>query len=98
MSKNSSEKKAARVKSRSWVKPAIVTVVLMVVALGVAAFMVRRNGAASSSSGSGGPTGPSGGNFKPVVISKGWTQGNTAAKSILVEFGDYQCGACAAAR
>ena len=82
--------------SRSWVKPAVITVILVVVALGVAALLVRRNGAALSSSGGG--SGSSGGTFKPVVTPKGWTQGNTNAKTILVEFGDYQCGACAAAR
>ena len=96
MSKNLSEKKVARGQSRSWMKPAVITAILVVAALGVATFMVRRNGAALSSSGS--ASGSSAGNFKPIVTPKGWTQGNTNAKTILVEFGDYQCGACAAAR
>ena len=99
MSKNSSGKKVKSEGisgSRSLVKPAIGILVLVALAVGVAALMVRRNnGAATSSIQS---ASPSGAGFKPVVTPKGWTQGNTAAKTILVEFGDFQCAACAAAR
>jgi len=99
MSKNLNVKKAnseASSGSRSWAKPAIGVLVLILLAVGAAALMVRRNNGALTSSAQ--SASASGRNFKPVVTTQGWTQGNTAAKTILVEFGDFQCGACAAAR
>jgi protein-disulfide isomerase len=81
---------------KSWLMPAVGVLTLMVLAVGVAILMVHRyTGTVASSTPS---TSLSTGNFKPVVTPDGWTQGNTAAKTILVEFGDFQCGACAAAR
>lgn len=99
MSKNSIGKKAKSESSsgsRSLVKPVVGILVLVAVAVGAAALMVRRNnGIAHSSVQS---ASQSGADFKPVVTPKGWTQGNPGAKTILVEFGDFQCAACAAAR
>jgi len=96
MSKNLNGKKAKPESStgRSLLKPAIGVVVLIMLAVGIAALIARHNNAASPAQS---PV-PSGADFKPVVTPKGWTQGNTAAKTILVEFGDFQCAACAAAR
>jgi protein-disulfide isomerase len=35
---------------------------------------------------------------KPVITIEGWAKGNLAAKTVLVEFGDFQCPSCAMAR
>lgn len=95
------EKKARQVDTSakgakgSMIRPVLAILLLVAIALGVAVFLVHRNqglsdsGLASSSSGL---------DFKPVVTPKGWSKGNPAAKTVLVEFGDYQCSACGAAR
>jgi protein-disulfide isomerase len=102
MAKSSNEKKARQVGTSaggvrgSMVKAALAILLLIGLALGVAVFLVHRNqGLSNSNSGLASPTGL---DFKPVVTPKGWTKGNPAAKTVLVEFGDYQCSACGAAR
>jgi protein-disulfide isomerase len=102
MAKSSNEKKAqvdtsARGVRGSMIKPVLAILVLVAVALSVAAFLVHRNQGLSNSN-SGLASSSPGLDFKPVVTPKGWTKGNPAAKTILVEFGDYQCSACGAAR
>ena len=37
-------------------------------------------------------------NTGSILSTDGWTKGNRAAKAVLVEFGDFQCGACATAQ
>jgi protein-disulfide isomerase len=96
MSKNASEKRGAKAEPKSLAKALVAILILIAAAVGVAAFMVRR---ANETAGSPGQSAPlPGRDFKPVVTPKGWTQGNTAAKTILVEFGDYQCPTCAVMR
>ncbi|PYV41849.1 MAG: hypothetical protein DMG06_15845 [Acidobacteria bacterium] len=103
MAKSSNEKKERRVVMSglamrgSMVKPLLATLFLIALALGVAAFLVHRNQSLPDSNSSLGSS-ASGLDFKPVVTPKGWTKGNPAAKTVLVEFGDYQCSACGAAR
>ena len=105
MAKNSNAKKARQVGTStrgvrgSMLRPALAILLLIALALGVAVFLVHRNqGLSNSSSNSGLTSSSSGLDFRPVVTSKGWTKGNPAAKTVLVEFGDYQCSACGAAR
>ncbi len=78
------------------VRPVLVLIVLILLAGGVAMFLVKHNdperaGAASS------PPAPVTGTG-PVITTDGWTKGNGSAKTVLVEFGDFQCPSCAAAR
>jgi protein-disulfide isomerase len=80
--------------SRAMIKAAIAVVLLVAIAVAAALFLVRRNVGNNTNSSLASP----GVDFKPVVTPKGWTKGNMAAKTVLVEFGDFQCGACAAAR
>ncbi len=77
-------------------KAVFVILIFITAALGIAALMVRRSNETAGAPGQSAPA--SGGDFKPVVTPKGWTQGNTAAKTVLVEFGDYQCPTCAVMR
>ncbi len=80
--------------SRSIAKPLIAMSVLIVLAVGVAVFLIQRNQERTSN-----PHGVSSAlTLKPVVTPKGWTKGNLSAKTVLIEFGDFQCAACAAAR
>lgn len=101
--KSSSDKKSTKARdksdskssNRSMVKPILALAVLILLALTAAFVLVRRNktepaGAAASSSS---PTGSA-----PVITSEGWGKGNLAAKTVLVEFGDFQCPSCAVAR
>src|SRR5436309_2636534 len=98
MAKSSNGKKARQVGTSargvrgSMLKPALAFLVLIALALGVAVFLVHRNQGLSNSN-SGLASSPSGLDFRPVVTPKGWTKGNPAAKTVLVEFGDYQCSA-----
>ena len=80
---------------RSMVKPLIALLVVVAAAVGTAVFLVRRNGG-NSPSASAAPS-PNV-NAKPVIISEGWAKGDLSAKTVLVEFGDFQCPSCAGAR
>ncbi|MBM3801674.1 MAG: hypothetical protein FJW26_05095 [Acidimicrobiia bacterium] len=98
----SNDQKSKAVKSkqrepqpRSLAKPLSALAVLVLAAAGVAMFLVKRGGpesppAAASASVDLGQ--------KPVITPTGWSKGNLAAKTVLVEFGDFQCPSCAAAR
>ncbi|MEW5974344.1 MAG: thioredoxin domain-containing protein [Acidobacteriota bacterium] len=80
--------------SRSYVKPLIIMAVMVALAIGAGLFLVKRQ--SPEASGSDVLTSPL--DFKPVITTKGWNKGNPNAKTVLVEFGDFQCAACAAAR
>jgi len=94
--KSSSTGKAKRPAqaSRSLAKPLTALAVLVVTATAVAMFLVRRSEPESS------PAASSSAVFseKPVITTEGWAKGNLSAKTVLVEFGDFQCPSCAAAR
>jgi protein-disulfide isomerase len=81
--------------NRSLAKPLTALAVLVVAAAAVAMFLVNRNvpenSPVAASSNVGLPDGP-------VITPEGWSKGNPSAKTVLVEFGDFQCPACAAAR
>ena len=68
---------------------------LVVAAAAVAMFLVKRSGPEGS------PVAASSNvalSDKPVITPEGWSKGNLSAKTVLVEFGDFQCPSCAAAR
>jgi protein-disulfide isomerase len=80
---------------RSLARPMLVLAVLVLAAFSAALFLVKRSGsgtpvAAGSASSSLSST--------PVITPGGWAKGNLAAKTVLVEFGDFQCPSCALAR
>ena len=77
--------------SRSVVKPLLAAGMLIAVAVSVAMLLVHRSQGDDSSSNLTKTIGES----KPVVSPKGWTKGNPAAKTVLIEFADFQCGSCA---
>src|SRR5262245_13051461 len=87
--------------SRSLAKPLIALAALVVLAVATAMFLVNRT--ASESSSASPPAMPTSSSTvaspnKPVITPEGWSKGNTSAKTVLVEFGDFQCPSCAAAR
>lgn len=80
---------------RSLAKPLTALAALVVVAVTVAMFLAKRSSPESS------PTAASSNTVlseKPVITPEGWSKGNLSAKTVLVEFGDFQCPSCAAAR
>jgi protein-disulfide isomerase len=79
---------------RSMIKPLSVLAALVIVALSTAFLLTHRGEQAASAQGN--P--PATLNSKPVVTSEGWFRGDPGAKTILVEFGDFQCPSCALAR
>jgi len=79
---------------RSVIKPLSVLVVLVVAALSIAFFLTRRSEQAASAQGN--PATVL--NSKPVITAEGWVKGSPTAKTILVEFGDFQCPSCGLAR
>lgn len=79
-------------KSPSIAKPLAVLAVVMVVALG-AAFYLQRSASDQAVS----TPAASSHNTLPPISPQGWSKGNSRAKAVLVEFVDFQCGACAAA-
>ncbi|MCI0420704.1 MAG: DsbA family protein [Acidobacteria bacterium] len=81
--------------SRSLAKPLIVLTVLIVAAAAAALVLVRRS---SSENSAGAVSSNTTLGAKPVITPEGWAKGNLAAKTVLVEFGDFQCPSCAAAR
>ena len=95
--KSSSTGKAKRSEpaNRSLAKPLTALAALIVVAVAVAMFLVKRSGPENSPSAAAPnvvlPV-------NPVITSEGWSKGNLSAKTVLVEFGDFQCPSCAVAR
>ncbi|MSO22337.1 MAG: hypothetical protein EXQ58_03590 [Acidobacteria bacterium] len=81
--------------SRSLAKPLTALAVLVVVAVAVAMFLVKRSSPESA-------TAAASSNValpeRPVITSAGWSKGNLSARTVLVEFGDFQCPSCAGAR
>jgi len=74
----------------SVVKPFLVVAILVCSALSVALFLAHRSQGDEPAA-------------KPVdsivgtkstPTAKGWTRGNPAAKTVLIEFADFQCGSC----
>jgi protein-disulfide isomerase len=81
--------------NRSLAKPLTALAVLVVAAAAVAMYLVKRSGRENS------PVAASSNVAlpdKPVITAEGWSKGNLSAKTVLVEFGDFQCPSCAAAR
>ena len=79
---------------RSMIKPLSVLAVLVIVALSTAFFLTHRSQQAASAQ----ENPPAVLHSKPVITADGWFKGNPNAKTILVEFGDFQCPSCAMAR
>ena len=77
----------------SMAKPLLVFALLVCSALAVALFLAHRS--------QGDEPSPKQVNSivgsKPAPTTKGWSRGNPAAKTALVEFADFQCGSCARA-
>ncbi|MFN8006591.1 MAG: thioredoxin domain-containing protein [Terriglobia bacterium] len=79
---------------RSLLKPLSILAILIVIALAVAFVVNHRGGQAASAQENPNPA-PT---LKPVITNDGWIKGNPEAKTVLVEFGDFQCPSCAMAR
>lgn len=79
-------------KTPSLAKPLALLVALVAIALGAALYLQRRSDDQTVSA----PTATSSETHSPIS-SEGWSKGNSLAKAVLVEFVDFQCGACAAA-
>lgn len=73
-------------------KPLAVLAAVVVVALG-AAFYLQRSASDQAVS----TPAASSHNTHSPISPQGWSKGNSLAKAVLVEFVDFQCGACAAA-
>ena len=94
-SSSSGKTKRSEPANRSLAKPLTALAALLAVAVTVAMFLVKRSGPESS------PVAASSNGVlpdKPVITPEGWSKGNLSAKTVLVEFGDFQCPSCAAAR
>lgn len=81
-------------KSRSVGKPLIFLILIAVVALGTAYYLQHEPATKSDDSE---PSTKQFLNTHFLTNPAGWSKGNSIAKTVLVEFGDFQCGACAAA-
>ena len=81
-------------KSRSIGKPLIVLALVAVVALGTAYYLQHKQAIKSEHSV---PSAKQFPNTHFLIDPAGWSKGNSIAKTVLVEFGDFQCGACATA-
>ena len=79
-------------KNPSIAKPLALLAVAVVVALGAAFYLQRRTDEQAASA-----PALSSHNTHSLISPDGWNKGNSRAKAILVEFVDFQCGACAAA-
>ncbi len=78
-------------KPRSIAKPLAGLAAVVVVALAAAFYLQRRQNNQTV------PTvAPTSHNTHSLISREGWSKGNSLAKAVLVEFGDFQCGACAA--
>jgi protein-disulfide isomerase len=71
--------------------PLLAVVLLVSLALGVAGYLVFRNRQESAGNN---PTPTTAVASKVTVTTQGWSRGNPSAKTVLVEFADFQCGAC----
>lgn len=71
--------------------PILSVALLIALALGIAGYLVLPNKQANSSA-----TIPASApaNSKITITTQGWSRGNPSAKTVLVEFADFQCGAC----
>ncbi len=95
----SSGRKPSETASRSLAKPLTALAALIVMAAAVAMFLVNRTGSESSpAAASPTPSSNVASTDKPVITPEGWAKGNLSAKTVLVEFGDFQCPSCAVAR
>jgi protein-disulfide isomerase len=89
------DRKRLKKQSPSILTPVLLIIFFVVAAVGVALYLKLsstegvRNQTSSINNSS---------TIASVLSTNGWTKGNGAAKAVLVEFGDFQCGACAAAR
>jgi protein-disulfide isomerase len=92
---NSQQVRSRRNAGRSVLKPLLILGVLIVVAVTVAFFLARRG---NSENPSGAVSTSASLNSSPLITTGGWARGNLAAKTVLVEFGDFQCPSCAVAR
>lgn len=79
---------------KAWLMPLVGAILLIGLAVGTAFFLVNR-GKEDNSADAGAAALLSG---KAAVTTEGWSKGNPAAKAVLVEFGDFQCGSCGATR
>ena len=94
-SSSSGKVKRSEPASRSLVRPLTALAALVVVAVGVAMFLVKRSSPESSpAAASSNVALPE----QPVITPEGWSKGNLSARTVLVEFGDFQCPSCAGAR
>lgn len=73
-------------------KPLAVLAAVVLVALGAAYYLQRSADDQAVSA-----PAPSSQNAGSPISPQGWSKGNSLAKAVLVEFVDFQCGACAAA-
>ena len=75
---------------RQLIKPLLVVTILVVGAVAVALVLAHRSqGDEPPSKISNSATTP-----RPSPTVKGWSRGNPTAKTVLVEFADFQCGSC----
>src|SRR5262245_30973303 len=99
MNRSSDEKtkkaKEPETTGRSLAKPLSALAVLVVIAVVVAMFLVKRSGSESSPAAAATNVASL---ERPVITPEGWSKGNLSAKTVLVEFGDFQCPSCALAR
>ncbi len=82
--------KLPKQKSRSVAKPLATLALVAVVALAAAFYLQRRQTTEKVSASPESLSRP-----HSLISPEGWSKGNSAAKAVLVEFGDFQCGACA---
>lgn len=84
--------KSGKRKNPSIAKPLAVLAAVVVVALGAAFYLQRSANDQATST-----PAPISQNTRSPISPQGWSKGNSLAKAVLVEFVDFQCGACAAA-
>jgi|WetSurMetagenome_2_1015567.scaffolds.fasta_scaffold366053_2 protein-disulfide isomerase len=82
-------------KGAPWLIPLVGGLLLIGLAVAGAYYLVNRNSKEDEANKAASQALLSG---KAVVTPEGWVKGNPAAKTVLVEFGDFQCGSCGASR
>ena len=90
--RSGARRKSGGRKNPSVAKPLAILAAVVVVALG-AAFYLQRSADDQAAS----APAPSSRTAGSLVSPQGWSKGNSQAKAVLVEFVDFQCGACAEA-
>jgi protein-disulfide isomerase len=75
---------------RHLVKPLLVATILVGCAVAVALVLAHRSQGDETST----KLATSAANPQPAPTVKGWIRGNPTAKTVLVEFADFQCGSC----